>query len=67
MTEPARPPWWLDGGSESCTACTHSYAYEMEFRCVACDRGLCCHCVRLDVSSRTVLCTDCAAETSEEE
>jgi hypothetical protein len=66
MSTSARPPWWLDGGTESCEACTHVYVYEMEFRCVACDGGVCCHCVRIDIDTREALCPACAAAAREE-
>ena len=50
--------WWKRGGEESCGFCTHSYAYEMEYRCVACDRGVCPCCVV--VRERDLLfCPEC--------
>lgn len=55
-------PYWLEGGTETCSGCTHLYVYQMEYRCVACDRGICCHCVRFDVTTRDVLCAECQAE-----
>jgi hypothetical protein len=61
----ARHPWWLDDGTESCCGCTHTHAYEMEFRCVACDRGICCHCVRIVMQTRELLCPECEAESVE--
>jgi hypothetical protein len=62
MQKPVAPPWWLEGGTEACSGCTHLYFVEMEFRCVACDRGICCHCVWVADAARTVLCAACAAE-----
>jgi hypothetical protein len=64
-TEPGRP-YWIDDGTESCGACTHAYVYEMEFRCVACDRGICCHCVGMSVSKREVLCPECLREEGDD-
>jgi hypothetical protein len=63
-TQPDRP-YWLEDGTESCSACTHLYVYEMEYRCVACDRGVCCHCVRVSVTTGEVLCEACEAEAEE--
>lgn len=37
--------WWKGRGTEACDFCTHTYVYEMEYRCVACDRGVCPCCV----------------------
>lgn len=55
-------PYWLESGTETCTGCTHDYVYEMEIRCVACDRGLCCHCVVTDRLTRESWCPECHAE-----
>jgi hypothetical protein len=62
MRSRSDPPYWLHGGSESCGACTHACVYEMEFRCMACDRGICCHCVGVNVSRQEVLCPECLQE-----
>jgi hypothetical protein len=59
-------PYWIDSGTERCTACTHVHVYEMEYRCVACDRGICCHCVRINVDTREVMCPECEADTQED-
>lgn len=37
--------WWLAGGSEVCDFCLQRYAWEVEVRCVACDRPVCPVCV----------------------
>jgi hypothetical protein len=58
-------PYWLDGGTETCSVCTHVHVYEMTFRCVACDRGICCHCVSVRVTSRESFCAACEAEQDE--
>ncbi|HUH12072.1 MAG TPA: hypothetical protein VMK65_03145 [Longimicrobiales bacterium] len=58
----ARAPWWLEGGTETCEACTHVYAYHIERRCYACDAPLCPFCVttvRVDVG---VVCSRCEEE-----
>jgi hypothetical protein len=56
-------PYWLDRGTETCSACTHLYVHAMEYRCVACDRGVCCHCVRISVVGGDVLCPACETES----
>jgi hypothetical protein len=66
MSDTPATPYWLDGGTERCHACTHVYVYQMECRCVACDRGICCHCVRVSTASRELLCPECEAEAAEE-
>lgn len=50
--------WWQRGGSERCDFCTHAYVYEMEYRCVACDRGVCPCCVVLRARD-LVFCPEC--------
>jgi hypothetical protein len=63
-------PYWLGDGTERCGACTHGYVYEMEYRCVACDRGVCCHCVRIHATTAEVLwvlCPECEADEREGE
>ncbi len=50
--------WWQARGTETCSACSHSYHYEMEYRCVDCDRGVCAVCA---VHQReAVYCPECA-------
>ncbi len=61
MAEPAREdrPWWLRG-EERCDFCLERYAYEMEVRCVGCDRPVCPVCaVRVQVRRET-FCPECA-------
>jgi hypothetical protein len=41
------PPWWLEEGTETCSTCSHTYVYQTEYRCVACDIPLCGDCVQL--------------------
>ena len=54
-----RHPWWLTGGTETCHACTHLYTYETGLHCVACDRGLCVHCVVIERVTREPWCPGC--------
>jgi hypothetical protein len=54
-------PWWLESGTEICPACSHTYVYETEYRCVACDGPLCPICVEY-TTALEIYCptTDCA-------
>jgi len=54
-------PWWLESGNEICPACSHTYVYETEYRCVACDGPLCPICVEY-TTALEIYCptTDCA-------
>jgi hypothetical protein len=63
MSTRANRPYWLDDGTETCSSCSHVYVYEMECRCAACDRGICCHCVGAATRRSDVLCSECAAAT----
>jgi len=49
--------WWLDSGTEICSACGHTYVYETEYRCVACDGPLCPMCV--EETKVEVFCSSC--------
>jgi hypothetical protein len=60
-------PYWLGDGTERCGGCTHGYVYEMEYRCVACDCGICCHCARIHAMTAEVLCPECEADEREGE
>ncbi len=55
-------PYWLSDGSETCALCTHRYVLQMEYRCTACDRGVCEHCAVVIRETRELLCTDCQRE-----
>jgi hypothetical protein len=49
--------WWQGRGTETCAHCSASYHYEMERRCVDCDRGVCAVCA---VHVReSVYCPEC--------
>jgi len=50
--------WWQARGTETCSACAHSYHYEMEYRCVDCDRGVCALCAVRE--REAVYCPECA-------
>lgn len=58
-------PYWLTGGTETCELCEHPHVPQSQYRCAACDRASCEHCVVMDGESGEVLCHDCAAEEEE--
>jgi hypothetical protein len=66
MKKPAARPWWVDGGTETCHACTHRYVYQVELRCTGCDRGLCAHCAVIERVTREAWCPECSIERGEE-
>lgn len=57
--EPGSPAPWQAGGEERCDFCHTFYIYEMEVRCLACDRAVCPCCVRV-TRTEGVFCPDCA-------
>jgi hypothetical protein len=59
-------PYWLYGGKEICTHCGQPYVYEMEVRCVDCDRGICPTCASSDPETAECFCPDCGPETIKE-
>ncbi|MEX2571328.1 MAG: hypothetical protein WD737_08470 [Gemmatimonadota bacterium] len=52
-------PYWLSTGTETCLICTHAYVLQMEYRCVACDRGLCEQCAVIVRPALAVFCVEC--------
>jgi hypothetical protein len=61
MVERAATPWWLDEGEEQCPFCLAGYAYELEVRCVDCDRPSCPRCAVVAREVRVVAsCPECA-------
>jgi hypothetical protein len=60
-----RRPYWLSGGTERCRACSHAYVLEMEYRCAACDGGLCALCVVIVRETGTRLCPACRSDGEE--
>jgi hypothetical protein len=58
--------WWLSG-EETCVVCLQAYAYEIERRCLHCDRGLCPHCGITVHATETLVCTTCACEDPDED
>jgi len=51
-------PWWLDEGTEVCSACKQTYAFHTEVRCVDCDGPMCPFCVQVTVAME-VSCPTC--------
>lgn len=60
-------PYWLGGGTERCDLCAHPHVHQNEYRCAACDRAACEHCVSIDNESGEVLCHECAGEDEDQE
>ena len=60
-------PWWLDEGTEICSPCGQTYAYQTEFRCAFCDGPLCPMCVELTVATEFACpgCREAAAAEGE--
>jgi hypothetical protein len=55
----ANPPWWwFEGGTEICSSCDQSYAYQTGSYCLDCDSNLCSLCVH-ENEAREALCPDC--------
>ncbi len=57
---PSATRWWI-GGRQECTFCGGRYAYQMEIRCVDCDRPICPVCaVWVYTESRSHYCPECS-------
>lgn len=68
MAQPTRDdrPWWL-GGEERCDFCLERYVYEMEVRCLHCDRPVCPMCVVTITERRERVCAECGPATADGE
>jgi hypothetical protein len=53
---------WLQYGTESCHCCSHAYVYELELRCVGCDRGVCEQCALIERATAEAWCAACRDE-----
>jgi hypothetical protein len=53
-------PWWLRDATETCPACSQSYAYHTEVRCMDCDGPLCPICVQVTTTFE-FSCPECFA------
>ena len=61
----AKPlPYWLDGGTETCSLCELPYVLQQEYRCEACDRPVCEHCIVV-VATGEVFCHACPPDAEE--
>ncbi len=58
--------WWIAADGESCDFCLQTYAYEIEYRCVACDAPVCPFCVVTVRKTREAYCPTCAPDDSAE-
>lgn len=56
-------PWWLEGDT-TCVFCLQSYAVQVEYYCLDCDRGFCPLCT-VTVERDTVcwICPECDASS----
>ena len=58
--------WWLEAGTELCSACDQLYLYETEYRCADCDGPRCRDCVQVRQSLTVCLtCFDCSGQEVE--
>lgn len=55
-------PWWLREGTELCDHCQTRYWYEVEVRCVACDRPGCPACMVVERAHAETWCAECRDE-----
>lgn len=68
MANPKSLPYWLDGGTESCALCEQPHTLQSQYRCAACDRASCEHCITVNRETGEVLCHEChAAESADKE
>jgi hypothetical protein len=51
-------PWWLEDDGGFCPACSQAYAYQTEYRCLACDGPVCGICVETTIEAEFI-CVDC--------
>ena len=54
--------WWLEFGSERCSACDQTYVYDTGYRCGVCDVALCSICI--DENAAVVWCVTCKLSES---
>ena len=59
------PWWWFEGGTEICSMCQQSYAYQAGSYCIDCDCNVCPVCVQ-ETEAREPRCSDCCGEVIEE-
>ncbi len=59
------PWWWFEGGTETCSVCSHSYAYQTGGYCLDCDGTVCSVCVQETVTME-LLCPGCVTTRESE-
>ena len=55
------PWWWFEGGTEICSICEQSYAYQAGTYCIDCDANVCLVCVQESEANEPV-CFVCCSE-----
>ena len=55
------PWWWFEVGTEVCSTCNQSYAYQMGFYCLDCDSNICPLCVH-GSENNDPLCAGCCEQ-----
>ena len=58
-------PWWLQEGTETCELCGVRYWYEVEVRCVDCDRPGCPECMVVARARAETWCRECGHDEEE--
>ena len=53
--------WWFEAGTEICSTCQQSYAYQTEVYCEDCDSNICPLCVQETETGETQ-CLGCCSE-----
>jgi hypothetical protein len=67
MRRKEAPPYWLAGGTETCEVCMAVHVLQMQYRCVACDHGLCEQCSVFVWETGDVLCSASSAPERDDE
>ena len=53
--------WWFDAGTEICSTCQQSYAYQTGVYCLDCDSNICSLCVQESETGES-RCSGCCDE-----
>ncbi len=53
--------WWFDAGTEICSTCQQSYAYQTGAYCLDCDSNICSLCVQ-ESETGEARCSGCCDE-----
>jgi hypothetical protein len=57
----SNPWWWFDAGTEVCSVCEQSYAYQTGAYCIDCDCNVCPLCVQ-ESENHDPLCSACCGQ-----